>query len=153
MRGVAAALLISRSNSRKTLELLSMEVECRKETGTPFQVLKRRSRELAEIVYILFLDRDSEGLAHVETIVGKLHGSFVGDHLVLFGLSIILEDFLDECKAEAPTLTRTRMVRTVPKTPDAGKTSAAFLSSISILSLKRDTWALRVSVAISTDLG
>ena len=76
-----APLLRVRTASPKTLELQSKEVAGKvwglMPTNAPSQILKFNPHVLVGILWLL------QGLADVETVVGKLYRIFISDHLVL----------------------------------------------------------------------
>jgi len=88
MRGVFAPLLIVRSISRVTLELLGNGAYGTRQTNSPFQIPKCHPHGFVETVPIPSMDRGLQHLAHVETVLGQLHRIFVVNQLVLVGLSI-----------------------------------------------------------------
>ena len=64
-----APLLIVRSISDVTLELLGERADRAKADSTPFRVVERHPYGFVEIIRILSLDRRLQRLAHAEAVV------------------------------------------------------------------------------------
>lgn len=71
-----------------TLQLLSREIDRPMQTNKSSQILECYPHGFTKVIHILLPDCGLQRLAHVETVVRKLHRIFVGGQLLLSESSV-----------------------------------------------------------------